>query len=111
MGIRVITFQYFEGCPNSGTTLENLRNAAKTLKLAESQIEVIEVTDLAVAETLHFQGSPSILIDGKDLITGMVPGGFCYSCRIYPFDPAEPGVIPESVILQRIQGFFDSQKD
>lgn len=106
----VITFQYFEGCPNSVTTLENLSGAVSLLKLSGSQIEVIEVSDLALAETLHFQGSPSILINGEDLITGLVPTGFSYSCRIYPFDPVQPGVIPKAVIFQRLQQATDSPK-
>ena len=105
----MISFQYFEGCPNSTTTLNNLRTAAQILQIPEEQIEMVEVADQASAESLHFQGSPSILIDGEDLFTGVAPLGFRYSCRIYPFDGRQPGVIPESIIVQRLQNYRSAQ--
>ena len=90
------------GCPGAEATLRNLLAVRAELGIPESEIELVEVTHPSLAERYRFQGSPTILVDGKDIVTGEEPSGFSYTCRIYPFDKIRPGVIPVGFIRQRM---------
>jgi hypothetical protein len=98
----MITFQYFEGCPNAQATLENLLSLRAELGIPESEIELVEVPDPSLAEERRFQGSPSILVDGRDIATGEEPSGFSYNCRVYFFEGMQTGVIPREFIRQKL---------
>ena len=77
-----IEVQYFEGCPH----------AAQAIKLAEHykkehpEIELILtfVESANEAARIGFRGSPTILIDGKDLFGYPVPDAPSLVCRFYP---------------------------
>ena len=97
----MIRFQYFDGCPNAQTTLDNLLSVREELGIPTSSIEVVEVKDLARAEEERFQGSPTILVDGRDITTGEMPSGFNYACRVYSFEGKSTGVIPRNFIRAR----------
>ena len=98
----MIIFQYFEGCPNAQATLENLLSLIAELGIAESAIELVEVPDPSLAEKCRFQGSPTILVNGVDIVTGEEPSGFSYNCRVYFLDGAQTGVIPREFIKRRL---------
>lgn len=98
----LITFQYFDGCPHAGTTLENLLGVLDELGIPESVVERIRVEDAAHAEACRFQGSPTILVDGVDLVTGEVPFGFHYACRMYSFEGGPSGSVPRDLIRARL---------
>ena len=98
----MITFQYFMGCPGAEETLRNLLSVQAELGIPESELELVEVTHPSLAERHRFQGSPTILVNGKDLVTGEEPSGFSYACRIYSFDETRAGVIPVDFIRQRL---------
>lgn len=76
-----VTLQYFDGCPNWVVA----RN-----RLAEALAQVGKQTDIAVqsvstpedAERLRFRGSPTIVVDGRDLF-GDEPAAGGLACRIY----------------------------
>jgi len=98
----LITFQYFDGCPNAQATLDNLREVAEELGIPDDDIQLVEVPDPAGAEEHRFQGSPTILVDGRDITTGEVPEGFSYTCRVYSFGGERTGVIPRELIRERL---------
>ncbi len=98
----MITFQYFNGCPHARATLDNLLSVRDELEISESSIELVEVPDPARAEEHGFQGSPTILVDGRDITTGELPSGFNYTCRVYSFDGESTGVIPRDFIRARL---------
>ncbi len=99
----LIEFQYFEGCPNAVETLANLKEAMSELNIPEDQLKVVEVPDIDLANRLTFQGSPSILIDRKDIYTGKESGKFSYSCRLYDFDGLQTGIIPQMFISDKLR--------
>jgi hypothetical protein len=105
----LITFQYFEGCPNAPATLDNLRKAGEELGIPETHIELLEVPDPAQAEEHRFQGSPTILVNGKDITTDQVPAGFSYTCRVYSFEGERTGVIPKEYIREKLAGYGKDQ--
>ncbi len=96
------TFQYFDGCPNAKATLESLLSLKAELEIADSEIELVEVPDLSLAEELWFQGSPSILVNGRDIATGEEPSGFSYACRVYTFEGRQTGEIPKEFIRRKL---------
>lgn len=89
----MIEFQYFEGCPNSTATLKNLRELVKKEVISVNELLVVEVPDVESAEKHHFQGSPTILVDGIDICTGNRPVGFYYTCRVYDVDGERTGTL------------------
>lgn len=101
----MITFQYFDGCPNAQATLDHLREVAEGLGIPDDDIQLVEVPDPAGAEEHRFQGSPTILVDGRDITTGEVPDGFSYTCRVYSFGEKTTGVIPRELIRERLAGY------
>ncbi len=73
-----IELLYFEGCPGFEETLGILRNVITEEGL---KAEVVPVT-ISPSERPDFPGSPSILVEGKDLFPTGRPGQGM-SCRIY----------------------------
>jgi hypothetical protein len=77
-----ITLQYFDGCPNWRVAEERLR-AALTDAGAEGAtltLERVETHDQALH--LGFRGSPTVLIDGRDLFADG-RGDIGLACRVY----------------------------
>jgi len=99
----MIEFQYFDGCPNAAQTLENLKAALRTLNRTEANLLLREVPSPELAETLNFQGSPTILINGIDIYTGKEPDSFNYTCRIYNFSGKKTGIIPQTFIEEKLK--------
>lgn len=91
----MISFQYFDGCPHSKTTLRNLEQVTVELGIPSDEIQVVLVRDPAEAERLSFAGSPSVLVDGVDIYTGLPPAEASFSCRVFTFNGEQTGVIPE----------------
>ena len=94
----MIEFQFFTGCPNAEETLNNLRVAMSTQGIPESQLKISVVPDIDTAKRLSFQGSPSILVNRKDIYTGNEPTEFSYGCRLYEIDGEWIRVIPVDFI-------------
>ena len=71
---------YFQGCPNLDAARAAVRDALAAEKL-DTPIEEIDVEDPAAPEAVRGWGSPTILIDGKD-VSGHEPSASC-ACRLY----------------------------
>ncbi len=70
---------YFEGCPNWKTADQRLQSLARELGF---QVQSRLVSTPEEAEVEGFRGSPSIVVDGRDLFArGDEPIGM--SCRLY----------------------------
>ena len=75
-----ITLQYFDGCPNWTIAADRLAVVA-----AENPGVIVNrqlVESLVDAETIGFRGSPSILVDGRDLFPDL-SAAVGLACRIY----------------------------
>jgi len=101
----MIEFQFFDGCPNADDTLQNLREAMMEQHITTDHLKVTEIPDIESAKRLNFQGSPTILVQGKDITTGELPTGFSYSCRIYMFEGEQTGCIPKEIIAAKLEKF------
>jgi len=73
---------FWDGCPSHPRALADLRSALADVGLDRDAIEVREVPDDAAAERERFTGSPTIRIDGQDVVD---PGDepVMLACRIY----------------------------
>lgn len=72
---------YFDGCPNWELAQARLRDALVAVGLAEN-VELVEVTGPEQAERLGFRGSPTVLVDGHDLL-GQPDAPVGLACRVY----------------------------
>ena len=72
---------YFKGCPNISIAKKNL-NEAFTKADISPQWDEIDLNAPNTPKELKGYGSPTILIDGKD-VTGIVAEGESLSCRTY----------------------------
>ena len=73
---------YWDGCPSHPRALADLRAALAETGLDPEAIEVREVPDQQAAEREGFTGSPTIRIDGRDVVD---PGDepVMLACRVY----------------------------
>lgn len=99
----MIEFQYFYGCPHSSATLNNLKALVSLGEIRKDEIKIVEVNDIETAKKMHFQGSPTILVDGIEIYTEKKPTSYAFSCRVYVFDSVQTGVLPQEFISDKIK--------
>ena len=61
---------WWEGCPSTERALDELRAALAELDLDGVEVQMREIRTDEEAEATGFVGSPTILIDGVDLVAG-----------------------------------------
>lgn len=76
----IVELLYFPGCPHAEAAREQLRSAFATINRAPEWIE-IDVTAENAPEHVRGFGSPSILVDGRDVAPSAEKSGV--SCRLY----------------------------
>jgi hypothetical protein len=62
-----IELWWWEGCPSTEKALADLRDAVRELALA-ADVTLREIETEADAEATGFKGSPTVVIDGTDLV-------------------------------------------
>lgn len=77
-----VQIQYFRDCPNSS---EMIRRVTEAITGIENEVDyqeiLIETNELA--EKVKFRGSPTLLIDGKDVEGREEPKAASLNCRVY----------------------------
>jgi hypothetical protein len=73
---------FWDGCPSHPEALTQLRRILDEERVAAS-IDLLEVTSEEQAQQQRFIGSPTIRIDGEDVIPGTEDETFSLSCRVY----------------------------
>ncbi len=79
-----IEFLWFEDCPNHAAARAMLEDVLRERGVS-SPVRDIDASDPAIARRLRFPGSPTIRVNGVDVMPGFRdPGGdYTPSCRIY----------------------------
>jgi hypothetical protein len=78
---------WWEGCPSTERALSELQEALSDVGLEGTQVRLREIRTDEEAEAARFTGSPTILIDGIELMAalgrgaGEEPAGL--NCRVY----------------------------
>jgi hypothetical protein len=78
----VVTFMYYRECPSHELALEQLKTILHEEGL-QAEIRIIEVQTVEQARELHFVGSPTILVDGKDIAPVPEDAVYGLACRAY----------------------------
>lgn len=97
-------------CPNWEAVKPLLEHALDPAVLAESEISFRLLTSEMEAAQLDFAGSPTVLIDGRDLFPSSgYPGGL--ACRVYPTPAGLAGMptaaqVKEALDLRRGESGF-----
>jgi hypothetical protein len=95
----VIDFLFWEGCPSHERALSDLTELLDEFQISRDQLRVTEVKTEADAEREHFIGSPTIRINGKDIIdTGETPYGL--DCRVYFRRDGRASPLPDPEVLR-----------
>lgn len=74
---------WWEGCPSTGRALEAVRTALADLGLDAVDVRMREIRSDDDARDAGFVGSPTILIDGHDLVPAAEDEPIGLSCRVY----------------------------
>ncbi len=82
-----IELLWWEGCPSTERARELLQGVLDELELGDVEIRMVEVLTDAQARSLGFVGSPTILIDGVDLVARTA------SSRVAPAAEAAPAAL------------------
>jgi hypothetical protein len=74
---------WWEGCPSTERALEAVRDALSELGLSGVEVRMREIETDDDARDAGFVGSPTILIDGADLVPAADEEQIGLSCRVY----------------------------
>ena len=74
---------WWEGCPSTERARDAVREALSELELDGVEVHMREVRTDDEARGAGFVGSPTILIDGVDLVPAAAEEPIGLSCRVY----------------------------
>jgi hypothetical protein len=86
---------WWEGCPSTERALTAVREALTDLGLDDVEIRIREIKDDGDAAHAGFVGSPTILIDGVDLVPAATDEQIGLSCRVYRRRDGRASPIPD----------------
>jgi len=99
----LIEILYFDGCPNVDATRALVERVGHEFGV-EPDVELVEVSDVAMAERLRFVGSPTVRVDGADVEPAADERvGFALSCRIYRTGRGTSGTPDEAWIRDALE--------
>jgi hypothetical protein len=82
MRVPEVEFLWWDGCPSTERALAELRQALRDIGLDGVEPKVREIRSDGDARQTGFVGSPTILVDGKDVVPlPEEPAGL--TCRVY----------------------------
>ena len=95
-----IQFLYFEDCPSHDDALERLRGVMRE-EGVKVDIEIIKVETEQQAQELKFIGSPTILVDGQDIVPVPPDSRYYLSCRIYQLEDGRFSPLPSLEMIRK----------
>lgn len=95
-----VQFLYFEGCDSHEEGLARLKSVMEAEGISDT-IAIIKVETDAQAAEWRFVGSPTILINGEDIVP--VPNGsfFRLTCRTYRHEDGRFSPLPSVETIRR----------
>ena len=96
-----IELLYWDGCPSHPDALERLKQVLADAGVGD-QVDLTEVKTEAEAVERRFPGSPTILIDGRDVDPlGAEQQQFALTCRVYRHENGRFSPLPSVAMLER----------
>ena len=83
MRIPDVELRWWDGCPSTERARTELREVLDDLGLHSVEPRMTEVLSDAEARAIRFPGSPTILIDGRDVAPSAEEEPASLTCRIY----------------------------
>jgi hypothetical protein len=93
-----VRFLYSEDCPSHQEALQRLRHILQE-EGVETNIEVVRVETFEEAEREHFQGSPTIMIEGQDICPTENPR-YAPACRAYVLEDGRISPLPSAAMIR-----------
>ena len=90
-----IQLLWWRGCPSWELALAMVREQMASHDLGEERLEVIEIEDEAAADRLGFPGSPTILIEGRDIQPPDPEQAVGLTCRVYRLRDGRISPLPD----------------
>jgi hypothetical protein len=91
---------WWEGCPSFPRALEDLRTALSEEGIDPDSIEVRHVDSDEQAERERFPGSPTIRIDGEDVVPPGDGEPVGLTCRVYQLRDGRSSPTPDPADLR-----------
>jgi hypothetical protein len=89
-----VEFLWWEGCPSWPEALEDLKQAMAEQGLDPESVELRHIDTDEQAEQERFPGSPTIRVDGRDIVPAEgEPLGL--ACRVYRLRDGRPSPTPD----------------
>jgi hypothetical protein len=92
---------WWDGCPSHPEALEQLRQVLREEGLDPDAVELVEVESDEQAEREAFFGSPTIRIDGEDVVPPPEGDPVGLSCRVYRLSDGRPSPVPDIEDVRR----------
>jgi hypothetical protein len=86
---------WWEGCPSHPQALADLREAMDQIGLDPGGVEALEVPSEEEAARQGFVGSPTIRIDGRDVVPPPSDEPTGLSCRVYRLRDGRVSPVPD----------------
>lgn len=94
-----IQFLYYEDCPSYQQALGRLQQVLDEEGIATG-IEIIQVRTEEQARQLRFAGSPTILINGHDIVATESEPHYALTCRAYHLEDGRISPLPSVALLR-----------
>jgi hypothetical protein len=94
-----VTFLYFEDCPSHDVALSRLREVLREEGIA-ANIEIIKVETNEQARRLQFIGSPTIRINGVDIIPPSDKEIVGLACRTFVLEDGRISPLPSYEMIR-----------
>ena len=85
---------YWDGCPSHPEALDQLNRILREEGL-QTDVELVEVTSDQQAQRERFPGSPTIRINGEDVIPPGELEPFSLTCRVYRARDGRVTAVPD----------------
>lgn len=98
-----------DDCPNSQTAVEEVRDALNLLGRTDVPVTERRITTAEEAAATAFAGSPTVLINGVDVVPGATPIG-SLACRVYRTDTGMAGYPTAEQIAEAMRTCDDRRR-
>lgn len=96
MGNPHVELLWWAGCPSHGKAMEMLADGMRELGLDPATIETRQIVTDADAARENFIGSPTIRVDGTDIVVDSEASSPALSCRLYFRRDGRPSAVPDT---------------